>query len=252
MRNSHPAIVSAEVFELVQMEMERRRQFGSRYSGRGVFASRIVCADCGGFFGSKVWHSNDPYRTVVWRCNQKYEKKLPKERRCSTPHATEDAIKKGFVRVMQKLLANKTEVLAACEETLNGVLSTEEIERQAAKLQDQAVGLAQRIRSLVNENARTSMNQGEFQREYDKLVGQYEKLISKIETLQHDKTDKESRAKKASLFIGLLSEQQECIDFDPALFTVYVERVVVSGTKKDTELTFVLMDGSEYTIEGVR
>ena len=58
-RNSHPAIVSAEVFELVQMEIESRRQFGSRYSGRGVFASRIVCADCGGFYGSKVWHSND-------------------------------------------------------------------------------------------------------------------------------------------------------------------------------------------------
>ena len=56
----HPAIVSAEVFELVQMEIESRRQFGSRYSGRGVFASRIICADCGGFYGSKVWHSNDP------------------------------------------------------------------------------------------------------------------------------------------------------------------------------------------------
>ena len=251
-RNSHLAIVSAEVFELVQLEMERRRQFGGRYSGRGVFASRIVCDDCGGFFGSKVWHSNDPYRSVIWRCNQKYEKKLPKERRCTTPHVTEDAIKKGFVRVMQKLLTNKTEVLAACEETLNGVLSTEEIDRQIAKLQDQAVGLAQRIRSLVNENARTSMNQDEFQREYDKLVGQYEKLISKIGMLQCDKTDKESRAKKASLFVGLLSEQQECMDFAPALFTVYVEQVVVSGTKKDTELTFVLMDGSEYKIEGVR
>jgi len=58
--NSHPAIVIAKLFELVQMEGESRGQFGSRYSGRGVFASRIVCADCGGFYGSKVWHSNDP------------------------------------------------------------------------------------------------------------------------------------------------------------------------------------------------
>ena len=76
--NSHSAIVSAEVFELVQMEMEHRKQFGSRYSDRVVFASRIVYTDCGGFFGSKVWHSNDPYRTVIWRCDQKYEKKLRK------------------------------------------------------------------------------------------------------------------------------------------------------------------------------
>ena len=52
-RNSHPAIVSVEVFELVQMEIESRRQFGSRYSGRGVFASKIVCADCGASSGAR-------------------------------------------------------------------------------------------------------------------------------------------------------------------------------------------------------
>ena len=105
-KNSHPAIVSAEVFELVQMEIESRRQFGSRYSGRGVFASRIVCTDCGGFYGSKVWHSNDPYRTVIWRCNRKYEK----GKNCTTPHVKEDDVKAGFVQVMARLLASKQEV----------------------------------------------------------------------------------------------------------------------------------------------
>ena len=109
-RNSHPAIVSAEVFELVQMEIESRRQFGSRYSGRGVFASRNVCADCGGFYGSKVWHSNDPYRTLIWRCNGKYEK----VKRCTTPHVKEKTVKAGFVQVMARLLVRKQDVMEGC------------------------------------------------------------------------------------------------------------------------------------------
>ena len=40
--------------------------------------------------------------------------------------------------------------------------------------------------------------------------------------------------------------------FDPAVFTAFVEKVVVSGTKKDVRLVFVLRDGSEYKVDGVR
>ena len=54
-----------------------------------IFASRIVCGDCGGYFGSKVWHSNDRYRRVIWRCNGKYGEGKTKEERCATPHVTE-------------------------------------------------------------------------------------------------------------------------------------------------------------------
>ncbi len=243
-RNSHPAIVSAEVFELVQMEIESRRQFGSRYSGRGVFASRIVCADCGGFYGSKVWHSNDPYRTVIWRCNWKYEK----GKHCTTPHVKEEAVKAGFVQVMVRLLASKQEVLEGCRQILNEVLTTDEQSRQIAKLQDQAVGLAQRIRGLVNENAKTQMTEEEFSPEYDRLVSQYEKLAAKIAAIQREKEDKEYRAKRISLFMRMLAGQEECLEFDPAVFTAFVEKVVVGGTKKDVRLVFVLRDGSEYTL----
>ena len=38
----------------------------------------------------------------------------------------------------------------------------------------------------------------------------------------------------------------------PALFTTFVENVVVSGTKKDVRMRFVLRDGSEYKVDGVR
>ena len=58
-QNSHPAIVSAEVFDLTQMELEWRRNLKGSYSGKSCFASRIVCGDCGSFYGSKVWHSTD-------------------------------------------------------------------------------------------------------------------------------------------------------------------------------------------------
>ena len=44
----------------------------------------------------------------------------------------------------------------------------------------------------------------------------------------------------------MLARQEECLEFDPAVFTAFVEKVVVSGTKKDVRLQLVLRDGREF------
>ena len=154
--------------------------------------------------------------------------------------------------MMARLLASKQEVLEGCRQILEEVLTTDEQSRQIAKLQDQAVGLAQRIRGLVNENARTQMTEEEFSPEYDRLISQYEKLAARIATIQREKEDREFRAKRISLFMRMLAEQEECLEFDPAVFTAFVEKVVVSGTKKDVRPRFVMRDGSEYKVDRVR
>ena len=73
-----------------------------------------------------------------------------------------------------------------------------------------------------------------------------------IVSIQREKDNREYRAKRISLFMRMLAGQEECLEFDPAVFTAFVEKVVVSGTKKDVRLVFVLRDGSEYGIDGVR
>ncbi|MBQ8987977.1 MAG: hypothetical protein IJ100_12210 [Lachnospiraceae bacterium] len=143
-------------------------------------------------------------------------------------------------------------MLEDCKRELDEMLSTDEQSKKIAKLQDQAVGLAQRIRSLVNENARTQMTEEEFKPEYDRLAARYEKLAERIAATQREKDDREYRAKRLSLFLRMLVGQLECLEFDPALFTAFVEKVVVNGTKKDIRLTFILRDGSEHIIDVVR
>ena len=92
----------------------------------------------------------------------------------------------------------------------------------------------------------------EFKPEYDKLASRYEKLAEKIAAILREKYDREYRAKRISLFMRMLAGQEECLEFDPALFTAFVEKVVVSGTKKDVQLVYVLKDGTEYNMEELR
>ena len=247
-QNSHPAIISEEVFDLVQLEIEARREYGTGYSGKGLFASRIVCGDCGGHYGSKVWHSTDRYRKVIWQCNRKYETGMGKAGRCSTPHVTESAIMDGFVRIAGEIIAGKEDVIKTCEEVISGILSAEDLDRKISSLQDQALGLGQRIRGLISENAREARDQQEYEAEYEPLAKSYADLMKRIASLQSEKADRSSRAKRISLFMRMLKDQEECLEFDPVLFTAFVEKIIVSGQKKNVVLTYVLRDGTEHGI----
>ena len=90
---SHEPIISPEDFEEVQAEFTRRKKLGRKYSGSTMFSAKLVCGDCGHFFGSKVWHSTSKYRRVIWQCNNKFKG----EHFCSTPHLYEDEIKIRFI-----------------------------------------------------------------------------------------------------------------------------------------------------------
>ena len=54
---NHEAIISPEEFDLVQAELERRKKYGRTISTTSIFSSRIICSECGCFYGQKVWHS---------------------------------------------------------------------------------------------------------------------------------------------------------------------------------------------------
>ena len=232
----------------MQLEIEARREYGGRYSGKGPFASRIICGDCGSFYGSKIWHSTDQYRKTIWRCNRKYESGVPKGERCTTPHVTETAIMESFVRLMERIIVDKAMILANCQVILDEIMATDDLDQKITRLQDQATGLAQRIRTLINRNAREAGDQAEYEREYEPLHRQYEVLTRKIEGIRQEKAGKNSRAKRIRIFMGMLKEQEECLEFDPVLFTAFVEKVVVTGQKKEAVLTFFLRDGLEHRV----
>lgn len=238
-QNSHPAIVSAEVFDLTQMELEWRRSLKGSYSGKSCFSSRIVCGDCGAFYGSKVWHSTDEYRRTIWRCNNKYEG----DKKCSTPHVTQEELEKAFVDVMQKVIAEKDVIFAVCREVLDEALDTSELDRIATRLQDQALGMAERVRKLVEENARVRRDQEEYQQEYDALAAEHEKLSEKIRSVEEQKKDKTDRRRKIEIFLRMFEEQKECVVFDPYAFVALIDKVTVG---QDRTLEFIFRNGMKY------
>lgn len=237
-QNSHPAIVSGEVFDLTQMELEWRKSLNGSYSGKSCFASRVVCADCGAFYGSKVWHSTDAYRRVIWRCNGKYIG----EKKCSTPYVTQEELEKAFVSVMQKVIAEKDVIIATCREMLEEP-DTNELNVEVARLENEASSIVERLRKMVEENARARIEQAEYQREYDALATEYDRIDAQIQAMENQNRNRERAKRKLEIFLGFLEKVEVREAFEPYTFATMVEKVVVG---RDGRLQFCFRNGMQY------
>ena len=114
-KKRHPAIIDKEMWEAVQLEMKRRKDYMERHGVRqpdfikvedNPFTGRVICGGCGSAFGKKTWNSTDEgLKRRVWQCNRKYEKKG--EVRWRNKHIDEDVLYKAFISSFNALVENK-------------------------------------------------------------------------------------------------------------------------------------------------
>ena len=98
--NSHEPIISPEIFDLVQKRLEHRRGYKARFRDNSPLSNKLICADCGGFYGHKVWHNREnTKRYDIWYCNRRYAS----AEKCKTPILRENEIKMAFERICQEL-----------------------------------------------------------------------------------------------------------------------------------------------------
>ena len=206
-KNSHQAIISPEIYDLVQEELKKREKPNCNRSCTHPFSSKIICGECGSFYGSKVWHSNDKYRRVIWQCNKKFKNK----KKCKTPHLNEDQIKKGFVQVFNDLVINKVEVIKDCENMILKLIDTKDIDIKILKFQEKSETLVELMKSLIYENSRKAMNQDKYNQKYNSYTEKYEKIKNKILKLREGKQDLKIRQEKIKIFIKNLKENGEII-----------------------------------------
>ena len=96
-RNSHEAIIEPEVFDHVQELLRQRVKDRSKVHTKHPFAGKIICGDCGEYYGHKVWRVRSTgERYDVWYCNHKYDGESP----CTTCRLRETEIKDAFEQMM--------------------------------------------------------------------------------------------------------------------------------------------------------
>ena len=199
----------------------------------------LKCAQCGSWYGSKTWHSNDKYRHVVWQCNHKYDGDI-----FITPHVTDTDIEQGFAAAVNVVLDGRMQAISAFEAAKETIFNCDELEAEAASLQDELHIVAQRINGLIHENARTALNQVEYKRQYDELCSRYEGLQATHNAALKQIKDKKDRLADVNDYIARLTKVEGTADtFSQELWCGLVDFVEVGD-----QLTYVFKDGTRVPV----
>lgn len=233
-KNSHEAIIEPEVFDTVQKLMQKTKNKKGRQSCTSIFSSKIRCGDCGEYYGSKVWHSNDKYRRVIWRCNHKFDN----EKKCTTPHLDENRIKEIFISAVNKLIESKAQLLSDFSLIKNELFDTTELAMERNELERELETVAEQVQECIDQNARVAQNQTEYEERYNELVEKYDGIKVQVDELNTTIADKKARKAELELFMKNLKKQDKAVtEFDEGLWISMVECVTVHS-KDDVRVEF--------------
>ena len=239
--DSHPAIIESEIWDFVQVEMARRQGLGKAYSGKSTLSTKLICEDCGGFYGQKVWHSTDRYRRSVWRCNHKFENG-PK---CRTPVLSTETIQSMFIRAYNQLMDNKEQVLEDCELGRKALTDFDQLDREIKQANDEVTIIENMVKSLIDEKASSEMPSKEFLVRYTELNDRFEKMETRLKELKDERTFRKKQDNAILLHMRMLKRSPLVLEkWDDALWTVMVEKAIVH---RDGSITFHFYNGGVIT-----
>ncbi len=234
--NNHGAIISPILFDRVQQRMETCA--GAFQEGRGslarIFSGRIKCGDCGGWYGSKVWHSNDKYRKIVWQCNHKYNGGV----KCSTPHLEEDTIRGLFLEAVNVIFHDRKGLQRDYEAIANAFWDTSLLEADCLRLKEERDVVTELIRQRGEKNASAVCGEAGFGPAYEGLEERLFAIRQKLERAENSVRERREKKEAVRRFLSEREKAEEPLtEFWEEDWYSLVEYVTVYG-KDDIRFTF--------------
>ena len=233
-KNHHPAIIEPERFDLVQVELKRRSKHRCQISNNSPFTTKIICGDCGTFYGHKVHHGKD-----VWYCNHKYKN----TEKCGSPMFHAEELEAKFAQALGQVIAQiragkGPKSPSKAEETKQLRLLKKAREEAANALETELIDFQKRYEALPEE-------------EYDAGLNHITELKFALREAEDNLIAHTAQKEKQRRFSEATNELDEnSIQYSDELFTATVEIVNVRKTDDgEYMLEFTFTNGQKKEVQ---
>ena len=236
----HAAIVSHEDFDRANAVLRQRgKEKGNgrnteKYQNRYGFSGRVKCSECGDSFKRRI-HYKPSGSYAAWCCATHLTDKAV----CSMKYVTDDALKRAFVTMMNKLVFGHQTVLRPLLQSLRGMndkaqlLKMQELEEKIEKNMEQR----QVLTSLM---AGGYLELALFNKESNALAAEAETLRQEKDSLMYSLNGNMVKADELQKLLRFTSKGTMLTEFADGTFLEYVDRVTVLSR---SEVSFVLKCG---------
>lgn len=226
-QDHHAAIISHEDFNRANAVLRQRgKEKGNgrnteKYQNRYSFSGRIKCSECGGNFKRRI-HYKPSGSYVAWCCATH----LADKDVCSMKYVTDDALKRAFGTMINKLIFGHQTILRPLLYSLWGVnnkerlFRIEELETQIEKNMEQRQVLTKLMTGGYLEPAL-------FNKESNSLAVEAETLRQEKDSLIRSVSGDMQKAEELQKLLRFVSKGIMLTEFDDGAFQEYVDKVTV-------------------------
>ena len=232
--DSHAAIISKEMFELVQQEFVGRNELRSsnrtghgKYSGKYAFSGMIICGECGETY--RRHQQYNPYKKYyIWVC--KRHENTGKEN-CGAKPIREDAIEKAFVRALNGLIENREEILDELQKAVVTQVS-DSCESEVAQIDEEIRNTQNKIVDLLMDKNGGLITDKQYERQVQLLKFQIDELNLKKEIMLNEQGKVQLAEYRADAVTELLKTGKILDEFDKTIFKSLVRKIKVVADKE--------------------
>lgn len=251
--NSHPAIISREMFNRAQEELSKRKARSPQSQKTAITASGkyskyaltdvLICAECGSRYKRVTWTSLGQKR-IVWRCVNRLDNG---KKYCQhSPTLSEPALQEAIVRALNKFNDEDTSTyLTLMKATIGEAIGANGGSDEIDLLERRIDALNSRMLKMVSESVERGADMEENEDEFKTISEQIEQLNRRIEAIRKSEGSDEDRLERLSLIQATIDQREANRDtYDDAIVRQMIECVKVHEGGK---LTIIF--GGGYGIE---
>ena len=252
--NSHPAIISREIFHKAQEEMSRRKTISpvskkytmtstgkySKYALKDV----LQCGECGTKYRRVTW-SKRGKKKIVWRCCSRldYGTKYCKD----SLTVEETQLKRAIVRALNKFNSeNEATYLMLMRSTIGDAIGLNGGSDEIDLLERRIDALNKRMLTLVNDSVENGSDIESHEVEFKAISEQIEQLRKRITAIQESQREDGELQSRLKEIQDTINEREANRDvYDDSIVRQMIECIKVF---KDGRLLIIFGGGYEVEV----
>lgn len=250
--NSHPAIISREMFNRAQEELSKRKARSPQSQKTAITASGkyskyaltdvLICAECGSRYKRVTWTSLGQKR-IVWRCVNRLDN--GKKYCLHSPTLSESALQEAIVRALNKFNDEDTSTyLTLMKATIGEAIGANGGSDEIDLLERRIDALNSRMLKMVNDSVEKGTDMEENEDVFKAISEQIAQLNRRIEAIRKNEGSDEDRKDRMRLIQATIDQRNAHRGtYNDAIVRQMVECVKVHEGGK---LTVIFGGGYEF------
>lgn len=252
-QNSHPAIISRDLFNKVQEELIRRKNRTPQSAKTAITSTGkytryaltdvLICGECGSRYKRVTWTAGG-HKKIVWRCINRldYGKRYCKQ----SPTLDENKLHEAVVRALNTFNAEDSfTYLALMKATIGDAIGLDGGSDEVDLLERKIDALNRKMLELINESVQSGGDVESHEDEFRELSETIDQLKSRINTIQESSSSDASRSDRINQIQNIISDREaRKFVYDDAIVRQMIECIKVHNDGK-LEIIF----GGGYIVE---